>query len=128
MADLTYLRLYATPDGESHFEDVAFDLSDTGPVGVLTPTIPVTGCNLRVTPAGYDVDWHPAPRRRFILRLTGIIEATASDGETRQMGPGSIVLVEDTSGKGHLTRCIGTEEALSIYVHLPADGDLGPAT
>src|SRR4051812_11969223 len=100
MPDLTYLRLYSTPDGESHFEDVAVEMSETGAAGVLTPTIATTGVLFRGPPAGYDIDWHPAPRRQFIIRLTGVIEATASDGETRRMGPGSIVLVEDTSGKG----------------------------
>ena len=119
MPDLTYLRLYSTPDGESHFEDVAVEMSETGAAGILTPTIPVTAVTMRATPAGYDATWHPAPRRQFIIRLTGVIEATASDGETRRMGPGSIVLVEDVSGKGHLTKCIGGEEAMSLYIHAP---------
>src|SRR5512135_1221221 len=104
MATLSYLRLYSTPDGESHFEDVAFELSDTGAAGVLTPTIPVTGSAFRGWPAGYFNDWHAAPRRQLVVRLTGVAEATTSDGETRRMGPGDIVLVEDTTGKGHQTR------------------------
>ena len=119
MPSLAYLRLYATPDGESHFEDAEMPLNDSMAVSILSATIPVTGMMLRGSPAGYDIAWHPAPRRQFIIRLTGVIEATASDGETRSMGPGSIVLVEDLTGKGHLTKVVGDEEAMSIYVHAP---------
>jgi hypothetical protein len=36
-----------------------------------------------------------------MVKLAGEAEIIASDGERRQVGPGMVVLLEDTSGKGH---------------------------
>jgi hypothetical protein len=57
---------------------------------------------------GGDSDWggdvpHPAPVRQFLVVLVGRAEITASDGSSRQFDPGDLVLIEDTSGKGHST-------------------------
>ena len=54
-------------------------------------------------------DWngeipHPTPRRQFMCTLTGAYEVTASDGAVREFGPGKLLLLEDTHGKGHTTR------------------------
>jgi hypothetical protein len=43
----------------------------------------------------------------------------ASDGEVRQIGPGTVMLAEDTSGKGHITRGVGAAERLSLFIPLP---------
>jgi hypothetical protein len=115
-----YVRLYTGDDNLSHFEDVEVPLSDSMEASVLSPTLPVTGMNFRRSPLDYALDYHPAPRRQFIVNLTGAVEITASDGEVRTFGPGSIMLAEDTTGKGHISKAVGTEERLSLFVHLPA--------
>jgi len=67
---------------------------------------------------GWFGDWHPAPKRQFMIYIQGEIEAEASDGEVRRFGPGSVTLVEDTTGKGHRSRVIGDEEAILAVVQL----------
>jgi hypothetical protein len=119
MPTFNYVRLYEDASGISHFEDVQVDLSDNGSASQLSPTLPVSGMNFRRNLMSYDLDWHAAPRRQFIVNLTGGVEITASDGEVRVFGPGSIMLVEDTTGKGHKSKATGTEERLSLFVHLP---------
>lgn len=119
MATFKYVRIYTGDDGLSHFEDVEVDLSDSMDASILSPTLPVTGMNFRQNAAKYHLDYHPAPRRQFIVNLQGTVEITASDGEVRVFGPGSIMLAEDTTGKGHISKGIGTEERLSLFVHLP---------
>ena len=47
----------------------------------------------------------------------GTIEA--SDGELRDLLPGTILLAEDTTGKGHISAVTGTEEMLVLIVLLP---------
>ena len=42
-----------------------------------------------------------------------------SDGEVRHIGPGTIMLADDTTGKGHITRGVGSSERISIFVTLP---------
>ncbi|MFT7601289.1 MAG: hypothetical protein ACI8TP_004241 [Acidimicrobiales bacterium] len=34
------------------------------------------------------------------------------------MGPGSILLAEDTDGQGHLSRNVGGEERTCLFIHL----------
>ena len=41
--------------------------------------------------------------------LAGELEVTVSDGEVRRFGPGSAILAEDTGGKGHFSRVVGSE-------------------
>jgi hypothetical protein len=119
METFKYTRLFEDSSGISHFEDVEVPLSDNGRGSVLSETQDVTGINFRKNHMDYDLDWHPAPRRQFIVNLTGAVQITASDGEERTFGPGSILLVEDLGGKGHLSKSVGGDQRLSLFVHLP---------
>ncbi len=94
-------RLYADKEGESHFEDIDIPLKDGGDIGRLSDIIPVEGMMLRENPGDYDYDWHPAPRKQYIVMLSGMLKVRVSDGEERSFPPGEILLVEDTSGRGH---------------------------
>jgi hypothetical protein len=67
---------------------------------------------------GWFGDWHPAPKRQFMIFIRGEIDVETSDGEVRRFGPGSVTLVEDTTGKGHRSRVIGDEEAILAVVQL----------
>ena len=71
-------------------------------------------------PVGYVGDWHPAPRRQFIVSLSGESEMEVSDGEVRRLPPGGIVLVEDTDCKGHITRTVGDSPAIAVAIPLSA--------
>jgi len=71
--------------------------------------------------AQYFVDWHNAPRRQFVINLAGEVEITVSDGEQRRFGPGTILLAEDVTGKGHISRGVGDSDRLSIFVPLADD-------
>jgi hypothetical protein len=117
---LTYLRIYAGPDGESHFEEVEVPTTGTSGGGQsdISDLIPATGVIFRRSPATQYVDWHHAPRRQFVITLAGEAEVEASDGEVRRITPGTVMLADDTWGKGHITRGVGTEDRLSLFVPL----------
>ena len=113
-----YFRIYTDADGETHFEDLDIPVNTPSNGSTLSDLIPATGVIFRRSPADQYIDWHPAPRRQFVITLSGHAEVEASDGEIRQIGPGTIMLAEDTTGKGHITRGVGTDERLSIFVPL----------
>ena len=115
---MKYFRIYAGPDGESHFEDVDVPLTAAPGQSQLSEAIPATGIIFRTSSADQYIDWHPAPRRQFVITLAGEAEVEASDGEVRRIGPGTVMLAEDTTGKGHITRGVGTQERLSLFVPL----------
>ncbi len=78
--------------------------------------LPATGIIFRETSGNYDLDWHTAPRRQYIINLDAGVRITASDGEARVIGAGEVFLVEDTTGKGHLSQSIEGKMRHSIFV------------
>ena len=118
-----YTCLYADPDGESHFKDVEVEFQETDfappamPMNV-SPFSSATECGFINTAPGWYGDWHPAPQRQFMFLLAGQVEVGVSDGEVRTFGPGAILLVEDTTGKGHVSRVMGSADMLTAVVRL----------
>ena len=109
-------NLYVDDDGETHFRDIEVEWVREGPGGRMSETFPATGIIFRETPGTYDLDWHPAPRRQYIINLDAGVTITASDGEARTIGAGEVILVEDTHGKGHLSEAVGGQMRHSIFV------------
>ena len=68
--------------------------------------------------AGWEGVWHPSPVRQFAFILRGVFEVGVSDGEGRSLGAGAVVLLDDTTGRGHTTRITSTEAGLTAMVHL----------
>jgi len=121
---LSYLRLYPGPDGVSHFVDETLNLAPTGGAGLegmlaVSRLGDVKGAMFASLKAGATEDWHPAPRRQFMICLRGIVEVTAGDGEKRRITPGQMVLLEDITGKGHITHAAGTEDHVALAVPVP---------
>ncbi len=111
-------RLYTGTDGESHFEDMEIPLHSGDRFGSLSALFPVTGLLFRETAADYEYDWHTAPRRQFIIMLDAGVEITVGDGTRRIIDAGEILLAEDTSGRGHLSRALNNRPRRSICVTL----------
>ena len=123
---LSYARLYEDADGVSHFDDGELQLSlenyapPANPIAVHALQNPGTATFV-LLPKGAFEDWHPAPRRQFAVIMRGVVEVTAGDNEKRQVGPGMIVLLEDTTGKGHRTRVVGDEDSLTLMVSVGSE-------
>jgi hypothetical protein len=82
----------------------------------LSKRLPATGIIFRETQAEHDIDWHPAPRRQHIINLDAGVKITASDGESRVIGVGEVILVEDTTGTGDLSQHVEGKTRHSIVV------------
>ena len=109
-------NIYVDDAGETHWRDVEVAWVQERNGSKLSERLPATGIIFRETGGDYDLSWHPAPRRQYIINLDAGVELTASDGESRKIGAGEIVLVEDTSGKGHLSKSINHQMRHSIFV------------
>ncbi|HWE17859.1 MAG TPA: hypothetical protein VG758_11870 [Hyphomicrobiaceae bacterium] len=109
-------NLYEDSDGISHFRDIEVEWVEERHFTQLSARLPATGIIFRKTSGDYDLDWHPAPRRQYIINLDGGVQITASDGESRIIGAGEVILVEDVSGKGHLSKAVGGKLRHSIFV------------
>jgi hypothetical protein len=118
-----YVRLYSDEEGDSHFEDVEveFESVDFAPPAPPLDLSSATTASQFVfvrSPSGWYGDWHPAPRRQFACCLAGEFEVTASDGETRRFLPRDVLLIEDTTGKGHKSKVTSEEDSISALVQL----------
>ena len=107
------VRVYSGDDGESHFQDLTpdqlaemvFPIGD-GPI------------NLRRRPSPSILDFHNAPRRQYVINLSGIAEYETADGSKRRLVPGDVLVAEDLTGHGHIARSIGDEFRVSLSVPL----------
>ena len=109
-----FLRLYTGNDGQSHLEELGLpDWPMSRP-----PMQAATGIVFRRAAGGEFIDWHPAPRRQYVITLSGQVEIGLGDGTVRRLGPGDIILAEDLTGRGHTTRAVGDEPRISIAIPL----------
>jgi hypothetical protein len=118
------LRIYSGSDGRSHIAELALDMRPfvdaEGAHGEGTALQPAQGISFRVSPPGYLLDWHCAPRRQYSISLSGEAEIEVGDGTVARVGPGDVVLAEDLTGQGHITRVVGDRPR--VYAVVPLAG------
>ncbi len=110
--------VYTGADNQSHFEDVDIPLKDGGRIGQLSDLIPATGVIFRETGGDYDLDFHNAPRRQYVVMLEGAVEIEIGDGTKRVLGTGEILLADDTTGQGHISRAVNGQPRKSLFIPL----------
>ena len=109
-------NLYVDDKGESHFRDIEVEWAEQINFSRQSKRLPATGIIFRETSPDYDLDWHPAPRRQYIINLDGGVQITASDGESRIIKAGEVFLVEDVTGKGHMSEHIDRKIRHTIFI------------
>ena len=110
---MALFRLYTGADGKSHVEPIALNTTREWGRGLETTQI-----SFREDPVGRFIDWHPAPRRQFVIILSGQLEIGLGDGSKHLFGPGDARLVEDTTGQGHTTKVHGNQPCLTATIPL----------
>src|SRR5258706_16144037 len=107
-------RLYTGADGQTHAQEIEVKFGAGGTDGFKL--MAGAGAEIRRAPPGRVADWHVAPRRQYVITLSGHGEVELVDGTKIELGPGSIDLAEDLTGKGHITRVIGNEDRVTIAI------------
>ena len=121
---MRYVRLYTGRDGQAWFEEieVPLTLQDFAPPALpfdLSAPMEVDRVIFGTFLPGWVGARHVAPRRQFVFQFTGELEVEGGGDRRRIFGPGSIALVEDTAGAGHVTRVIGDAPVTVAFVQLP---------
>jgi hypothetical protein len=112
-------RLYTGPDGQTHAEDIEIKLNGDR-LNEISEMLKVTGAEIHRTPPGKVNSWHTAPRRQYVITLSGRGEIELAGGKKISLEPGHIELAEDLTGKGHITRVVGNEDRVTIQLPLAA--------
>jgi hypothetical protein len=113
--DAKVVRVYTTSDGGSRVEELTIS-PDAKPI----PATRMTAGAYRGSGARAP-DWHNAPRKQFAINMTGELEVELTDGTRRKIGS-DLVFLEDTTGKGHITRALGP--ITNVFIHVPDDFDI----
>jgi len=122
---VSYHRIYTDAHGESRFDTVAVEQRRAQAAPPAAPFYvsqdgPASKFRFYTFEPGWIGELHPAPTRQFLALLAGRVEMETTDGTVRTLGPGDLVLLEDTTGKGHVTRNIGHGYAMFLVVPVPA--------
>ena len=115
-------RVYSGHDGQSHIVEEALTMTPftdvEGAHGEGTAMQATAGIAFRVSPPGYVLSWHCAPRRQYSVSLSGVAEIEVGDGTVVRLHPGDVVLAEDLTGQGHITRVVGDQPRFYAIVPL----------
>ena len=107
------VRVYSGDDGESHFETLTPDQ-----LAELVFPIGTGEINLNRRESPSFSDYHNAPRRQYVVNLSGTAEFEVADGTKVRMVPGDVLVAEDLTGHGHIARSVGDEFRVSLAVPL----------
>jgi quercetin dioxygenase-like cupin family protein len=111
------VRLFTGDDGQSHVEDGHVDLA-TVEGDQVSSFLRATGVRFEESRPGSALDWHDAPRRQYVVTLSGTLDFTTRNGETFRLVPGDVLLAEDTAGGGHSWRLVDDQPWRRVYVTL----------
>lgn len=124
LTQVTYYRIYADSQGDSHLDVVTVEqrLAQGAPPAApfyISEDRAASKYRFYTFEPGWIGELHPAPTRQFLALMSGGVEVETTDGTVHQFSPGDLVLLEDTSGKGHVTRNIGDGYATFFVVPVP---------
>jgi mannose-6-phosphate isomerase-like protein (cupin superfamily) len=113
----TITRLYTGADGESHISDIQIALKPATLNTELgeSESVKVTGVQFLRWPRGFVWEGHPASKRQYVVIVSGRGQVDVAGGKSVELAPGRVLLAEDTTGKGHITR-VGDEEDLVMLL------------
>jgi hypothetical protein len=111
-------RLYTGTDGKTKVEEFEIPLKPRDGGSEVAPSVPVTSLQVRRTTEKYNLDWHPAPRRQLVVTLSGESEIELEGGRKIRLGPGHILLAEDTTGQGHISRAVASKDRIALDIAL----------
>ena len=115
---MAIIRIVAGEDGQSHFEDIELQMQPAGDRSEQAVLHEASGIIVRRFDPTRSNDWHNAPGRVCVFTLAGAVDIEVGDGSVRRLQPGDILIAEDTTGQGHITREVGDEPRVSIFVPL----------
>jgi hypothetical protein len=105
-------RLYTSADGQSHFQK----LDTSAEAKLFDITHNATGLLLKKDHAPHIVNFHRAPRRRWVITLSGRVDIGLGDGTSTTFVAGDAFLAEDLTGQGHTAT---PHDWVRAYVNVP---------
>jgi hypothetical protein len=116
-------RIHTGADGRARFDEVQLPEAELQPGVWETASVDAAGVTLRLIEDVREQPRQAASRRLLAVLLGGVLEVECAPGDTRRFGTGDVLLVEDVTGEGHVTRVV---EAPCVFVQVALAGDARP--
>ena len=118
---MEYMRIVGDDEGVTRFEDTQFatksaDYAPPAPPIDVSGHTTATGMLVLRFPIGWSSDWHPAPKRQWMIIVSGRFEIEVSDGEKRTLGAGAMALLDEADSKGHKFRLVSDQPGSVLVV------------
>jgi quercetin dioxygenase-like cupin family protein len=119
---MTITRLYTGSDGQTHEENMEVKFSPTTlyPKAEASEAVKVSEAQFFRLPKGEVQNWHKPAHRQYVVTLSGRGEVEIAGGQKILLSPGRVLLLENVTGKGHITRSTGSEDLTFFIVPLAA--------
>lgn len=113
------------PDGRARFRDEAIALTEGKPQARLSALMASGGMQLRMSPVGFQSEFHCTDNPQWLFVLAGQMEIGLQDGSTRVFGPGDHFYSADTlpagaafdaAVHGHRSRQLGNAPLATVFV------------
>jgi quercetin dioxygenase-like cupin family protein len=117
---MTIVRLYTGSDGQTHKANVEVKFSPTTlyPKAEASEAVKASEAQFFRLPKGEVQNWHKPAHRQYVVTLSGRGEVEIAGGQKFALSPGQVVLLENVTGKGHITRSTGSEDLTFFIVPL----------
>ncbi len=125
LARFEQVILFTDSDGRARFGQRDLPLDQGTPASRLTALMPSGGLQLRISPVGFQSDFHVTGAPQWVFILRGRMEIRLQDGSARVFGPGEHFYSADTlppdtpfdpSWHGHASRQLGDEPLVTAFV------------
>jgi hypothetical protein len=112
---ITLTHVFTGADGISHVElkDIPLTPSDGAELSEMAR---VTGLQFRRQAPTFFQDFHPASRKQYVVTLRGEGEIELANGQKIVARAGDVLLMEDVTGTGHISRGRGTEDRVTLFI------------
>lgn len=116
------IRVFSDAEGESHVEDLEVPM-EAARHGIVSSLIEVSGAVIRESDFDGPLAFHNARWRHLCVPVVGSFEIECSDGSRRLIKPGTIMLGEDTTGRGHASVEVDVPR-VTLLLPLPPEFDV----
>jgi len=80
----------------------------------VSPALTAKTARFLEVPGNWSSGWHPTPVQQYVVPLSGGFKIETGDGQTREFRPGEMILLDDTTGRGHFTTFLGDSWILAV--------------
>ena len=116
-------KIYVDEHGHSYFGQAELVQHGDPQRRVQAANQDVRYWQMRQIKPGHFIDFRPNIVPQFVAVLSGKLALTVSNGETRHFTRGDMVLLQDMTGQGHVTRTLGHEPCTTLVITLQGEGE-----